>query len=234
MKAALQLHQNDNVAIALQPLKQGQEYRVSDKLLVPSQDIQKGHKVALKDIECEQSVVKYGSPIGHVTSSVKAGDWIHVNNLKTNLSDELSYQFTSPFTSKRATEDDSPAVQIYRRSNGDVAIRNELWIIPTVGCVNGMAKLMVQEFLQQHPTLAIDGVHVFPHQFGCSQLGDDLENTKVLLQNMALHPNSGGVLVVGLGCENNQVSAFKRTLGDHDEERVKFLISQHFKFIASF
>ena len=227
MKKVLQLHEKDNVAIALQPLKQGEEYPINNTLLIPRQDIQKGHKIALTDLEFKQSVIKYGSPIGHVTSSVKAGDWVHINNLKTNLCDEISYNFDSPFNPELTVEDDSPEIQIYRRTNGDVAIRNELWIIPTVGCVNGMAKLMVQEFLQQHPDLAIDGVHVFPHQFGCSQLGDDLENTKKLLQNMALHPNAGGVLVVGLGCENNQVSAFKRTLGDHDQERVKFLISQH-------
>ncbi|MBD1389022.1 altronate dehydratase [Neiella sp. HB171785] len=226
MKQLIQLHPTDNVAIALAPLQADQQYEFDGLSVTPKQDIEKGHKVALSSIDEGQFIIKYGAPIGASQVALTAGDWVHTDQVKTNLSDELEYSYDPVSPTVAAVADDSPEVQIYRRANGQVAIRNELWVIPTVGCVNGMATHMVKEFLAQHPDLEIDGVHVFPHQFGCSQLGDDLEDTKTLLQNMASHPNAGGVLVVGLGCENNQVSAFMRGVEDVPEDRIRFLISQ--------
>lgn len=226
MKALIRLHESDNVAIALAPLHQGAEYDVDDVRFTSLQNVDKGHKVALVDLAKGDNVIKYGAPIGHALNPIKAGQWVHVEDVKTNLHDELEYQFSPQGNQSHLVEDDTPEVAIYRRENQEVAIRNELWVIPTVGCVNGMATQMVKTFLRNHPDLEIDGVYVFPHQFGCSQLGDDLVNTRQLLQNMAKHPNAGGVLVVGLGCENNQVSTFARGLGDFDENRTKFLITQ--------
>jgi len=227
MKELIQLHQNDNVAIALTPLIKGETYHFDGLSATPKQDVEKGHKVALTAITQGQDVFKYGAPIGNAVKAIATGEWVHTDNVKTNLSDELEYAYLPEGIESQNLKDDSPEVQIYRRKNGDVAIRNELWIVPTVGCINGMAAQMVKEFCRQNPELEIDGVHVFPHQFGCSQLGDDLQTTRVLLQNMARHPNSGGVLVVGLGCENNQVGAFEHGLGEYDEDRIKFLITQH-------
>lgn len=226
MKEVIQLHQLDNVAIALAPLSKGTRYQFDGLSLTPLQDVEKGHKVALSDIDQGQNVIKYGAPIGFASQPINAGEWVHTDNVKTNLSDELEYSYKPEDITSKFIDDNSPEIQIYRRDNGDVAIRNELWIIPTVGCVNGMAAQMVKEFKMQHGDLEIDGVHVFPHQFGCSQLGDDLKTTQVLLQNMAKHPNAGGVLVVGLGCENNQVVMFEDGLGDYDKDRVKFLVTQ--------
>ena len=226
MKTLIRLHEKDNVAIALQPLIQGQEYSCDGHKITANQDIDKGHKIALQPILENQDVYKYGAPIGKATKPIGCGDWIHVDNISTNLSSEISYSYEPNFTSSPDQVDDSPEIQVYRRQNGKVGIRNELWIIPTVGCVNGMAKQMAREFLQSHPDLSIDGVHVFPHQYGCSQLGDDLNDTRQLLQNMALHPNAGGVLVVGLGCENNQINMFQQTLGNHDKTRIEYLVTQ--------
>lgn len=225
MKDAIKLHHNDNVIIALKDLSQGESVQVDEVNLVLTEDINKGHKIALSHIKQGDQVIKYGAPIGYALADVPQGGWIHTHTIKTNLHDELSYKYEPDFIDQ-AEALASPKVNIYRRANGDVAIRNEIWLIPTVGCVNGMIAQMAQEFLDNHPDLGIDGVHVFPHQFGCSQLGDDLETTRILLQNMVLHPNAGGALVVGLGCENNQLSVFKEGLGDFDSNRVKFLVTQ--------
>lgn len=226
MKELIRLHALDNVAIALSPLEQGKEYCVDEFVFTALSDIDRGHKVALTKIKQNSDVIKYGAPIGHALTDIEVGQWIHVADVKTNLNDELEYKYEPEQTEVKVLVDDSPEVSIYRRENGEIGIRNELWVIPTVGCVNGMATQMVNQFLTKHRELEIDGVHVFPHQFGCSQLGDDLVNTRKLLQNMAKHPNAGGVLIVGLGCENNQVVMFEGSLGEYDESRVKFLISQ--------
>lgn len=225
MKELIKLHHSDNVAIALINLTAGQTIHVDDIELTLKEDIVKGHKVALTHLTKNQHITKYGSPIGFALNDIGKGDWIHTHNIKTNLHDELSYQYQPDFL-PATTPVASPEVNIYRRKNGEVGIRNEIWLIPTVGCVNGMIAQMKKEFLAQHPELGVDGVHVFPHQFGCSQLGDDLETTRILLQNMVLHPNAGGALIVGLGCENNQLSVFKEGLGEFDENRVKFIITQ--------
>lgn len=225
MKKFIRIHKNDNVAIALVDLGAGFSLEIDGETLVLTEDVARGHKVALVDMAAGTDVVKYGMPIGHTTSPVKAGEWIHTHNTKTNLKDLSSYEYHQSFQDFKV---DIPErrVNVYRRKNGGVGIRNELWIVPTVGCVNGIAKIIMEEFLRENPDLEIDGVNVLRHDYGCSQLGDDHENTKVILQDVVKHPNAGGVLVLGLGCENNQIDPFRETLGEIDGERVKFLISQ--------
>ena len=225
MKSLIRLHPTDDVAIAMRNINAGEIIPVEGEEVIVNENIDKGHKVALRDIAKSENVIKYGAPIGFALEDIKKGGWIHTHCVKTTLNDELEYQYNPEFVEQKAPEP-SPAVNIYRRKNGEIGIRNEIWLIPTVGCVNGMISQMVREFKQRHPQLDIDGIHVFPHQFGCSQLGDDLETTRILLQNMALHPNAGGALVVGLGCENNQLSVFQEGLGDYDDSRIKFLITQ--------
>jgi len=225
MKAIIKLHATDNVAIAMKDLMANDVVTVDDVELTLTEDVNKGHKIALCDLTKDQHIIKYGDPIGFALNDIKQGSWVHTHTIKTNLHDELQYKYQPEFIEQQQALP-SPDVNIYRRQNGDVAIRNEIWLIPTVGCVNGMIAQMKKEFLAQHPEIDVDGVHVFPHQFGCSQLGDDLETTRVLLQNMVLHPNAGGALIVGLGCENNQLEVFKEGLGDFDSSRVKFLITQ--------
>lgn len=226
MKQFIKIHHQDNVAVALQNLAKNTPLDVEGKTVLLQADIARGHKFAIDNISQGQNIIKYGYPIGHALQPIYIGEHIHTHNVKTNLSDINEYEYEPvfvPLTEQKADRD----VQIYRRSNGSIGIRNELWIVPTVGCVVGIANQIKKQFMQQHDLADIDGVFTFNHSYGCSQLGDDHENTKIMLQNMVKHPNAGAVLVIGLGCENNQVGEFKDSLGDYDENRVKFMVSQH-------
>ena len=177
-------------------------------------DAASGHKYALCKIQAGEDVIKYGQPIGHATCDIDEGAWVHTHNLATNLSGKLEYdyqQFTLPQT---VTSD--LTFMGYERKNGDVGIRNDIWIIVTVGCVNKLAEQIAKRTGAKH----------FPHPFGCSQLGGDQEITQKVLAGLVKHPNAGGVLVLGLGCENNNIGVFKEKLGAFDEERVRFLNAQ--------
>ena len=216
------IHKDDNVMIALTDLKKDM---IINNIVLP-EDILKGHKVALKDIYQGEDIIKYGFPIGHANKTIQQGEHVHVHNISTNLNDVLEYTYEPKFDDYevKAKQRD---IYVYRRQNNEVGIRNELWIVPTVGCIVGQAKQMADKFMKEvNPDENFDGIHLFGHQFGCSQMGDDHENTKETLQNIAKHPNAGGVLILGLGCENNQVNAFKESLGIYDEKRIKFLVMQ--------
>ena len=178
-------------------------------------DIESGHKYAICDIKSGEDVVKYGEPIGHATEDIKMGDHIHTHNLKTNLSGILDYEYSEFTPVVEKTESDLYFMG-YRRKNGDVGIRNDVWIINTVGCVNKTAQIIAEK----------TGAKFFAHSFGCSQLGSDSEITQKILKGMVNHPNHGGVLVLGLGCENNNIDVFKGVLGEWDDERVRFLNCQ--------
>ncbi|TCT13832.1 D-altronate dehydratase [Natranaerovirga pectinivora] len=222
MNKLLTINPNDNVVIALDDVKKGEVINGIEIL----EDIGAGHKIAAVDIKKGDNVIKYGSPIGSAQEDVKKGTQIHVHNTKTNLNDVNDYMYDGCFIDEFVTKLPDRDVNIYRRKNGDIGIRNELWIVPTVGCVNQIGKLIIDQFKDEVDISDIDGVHIFGHAFGCSQMGDDHENTKLALQDITKHPNAGGVLVLGLGCENNQIAHFKQTLGDYDEERIRFLVSQ--------
>ncbi len=174
-----------------------------------------GHKYAIRDIKCGENVIKYGNPIGHATEDIKKGEHVHTHNLKTNLSGNLEYTYN------RCVYDipykyEERYFMGYLRKNGEAGIRNEVWIVNTVGCVNKVAQRIAEK----------TGARYFPHPFGCSQLGDDQTVTQKILCGMVNHPNAAGVLVLGLGCENNNIEVFKNVLGEYDEERVKFLNTQ--------
>ena len=214
MRTYIQINPADNVAVAVEDLHTGMSLDINGKTVVVRQDIPAGHKVALQDFEEGDYIVKYGAPIGHARMAIAAGCWVNEKNIKTNLEGLREYEFNPqpiPAQPSRA----SLAFKGYRRKNGNVGIRNEVWIIPTVGCVNGIAQ-----------GAGVDAIVAFPHNYGCSQLGDDHENTRKILRDMVLHPNAGAVLVVGLGCENNQVGAFRKLLGEYDTERIRFMETQ--------
>ncbi|MFM2484765.1 UxaA family hydrolase [Celerinatantimonas yamalensis] len=225
MQSVIQIHPQDNVLVALAELHAGDVITHQGEQIKLVNDIPRGHKFALCDMAQGDQVIKYGQSIGHTLSPVAQGEHLHAHNLKTNLSDLDTYQYEPKATEVSVQQVDRD-VNIYRRDNGEIGIRNELWIIPTVGCVNGMAKQMIARLEREADLSQIDGVHLLSHPFGCSQLGDDHINTRTILQDMVKHPNAGGVLVVGLGCENNQIDAFEQTLGGHDE-RVRFMICQN-------
>jgi len=223
----IKLHDNDNVIIALKDLDVGFAIAIDGKEIILHENIKQGHKIAIVNIESGQDIIKYGFPIGHATASIKVGFHVHTHNIKTNLGEQLDYEYV-PDLEEKIIASQKREVQVYSRKNGDIGIRNELWIIPTVGCVNKTAERIKDEFLAQVDKLAtdVDGVFVFEHAYGCSQMGDDHETTKEILQNIVRHPNAGAVLVIGLGCENNQVDQFRATLGEYDDERIRFMVAQ--------
>ena len=215
------INDNDNVAVALRPFSKG-EVICGVTLL---DDVPQAHKVALVDIKQGENIIKYGSPIGHATKDISAGNHVHVQNTKTNLNDVFDYEYTPDFCDVK-TINKEKTVDVYDRGNGEYGIRNELWVVQLVGCVSGNAHQIINAFKAQYDTSAIDGVYTFNHPFGCSQMGSDHNMTRTYLQNMVKHPNAGGVLVLGLGCENNQMKAFMETLGEYNPERVRTLVCQ--------
>ena len=225
MKEFIKINECDNVIIALRDYKKDEVIDLEDAKITLLEDINRGHKIAIKNINKKENIVKYGLPIGYALENIKVGSWVHTHNTKTNLKDLNTYSYTPKFTDRKLDLEDIK-VNVYKRKNGDVGVRNELWIVPTVGCVNGIAQRIKEAFLAEVGELEIDDINVLTHNYGCSQLGEDHINTRIILQNTVKHPNAGGVLVLGLGCENNQVAEFEKTLGEYDRERVKFLISQ--------
>ncbi len=222
MKKTIVITPQDSVGVALAPLKKGQ--LVEGVTL--TEDIEKGHKFALKDIKSGEKVIKYGEVIGRATADIVPGEHIHSHNMATNLEGTLEYSYNKKDIAP-APEFQNRKVMVFERKNGEVGIRNELWVLPTVGCVNAQARAIAAEFLKRHPELqGVDGVFAYTHPYGCSQIGEDHERTRTILQRMVKHPNSGGVLVLGLGCENNRMDVFKETLGDYDKDRTEFLIAQ--------
>ncbi len=180
-------------------------------------NLKDGHKYAISDIKAGENIIKYGCPIGHATCDIKAGEHVHTHNVKTNLSGNLTYEYNPDFKDVASLECGKTFMG-YVRENGDVGIRNEIWIVNTVGCVNKVAEKLA----------TLTGAKHFPHPFGCSQLGDDQLLTQKILKGMVNHPNAAGVLVLGLGCENNNIPLFKTILGEYNEKRVKFLNTQDF------
>ena len=219
----IRIHPDDNVAVALTDLRAGEQLNLDGYFVTAAEDIDRGHKIALRGISAGEAVVKYGNPIGFATGEIAEGAWVHVHNVKTGLSESASYVYEHKSFSLPKVK--SRSFLGYRRPDGRAAVRNELWIIPTVGCVNAVAAALVRE--NQHLVRgSVDGLYTFPHPYGCSQIGEDHARTRKLLAALTRHPNAGGVLVLGLGCENLTMQQFRTELGTWDDRRVKFLICQ--------
>ena len=221
----IKIHPLDTVIVALEDLKAGEIITIDDLSIELLQDVERGHKIAIQEIASGDDVIKYGYPIGHATKDIKKGEHVHSQNLRTNLSEVLEYTYQPQKTELKGIQKNL-YFNGYRRKNNDVGIRNEIWIVPTVGCVNGTADAILKTFLSENKTENIDSFEVFKHNYGCSQLGDDHQNTKNILSDIILHPNAAGVLVLGLGCENNKIEELQAQLGDYDPERIKFLTAQ--------
>lgn len=238
MQTFIKIHPNDNVIVALQTIPAGTSLEVSEGVSVTSLvEIPSGHKMAITDIAANTEIIKYGSSIGYAKEDIKTGDWVHVHNLKTGLGDLLEYSYEPVFdTTKEIPVTDwfdneellatLPSTFMgFKRADGKVGVRNEIWVIPTVGCVSNVATAIAKQantFLKG----TVDEVIAFPHPYGCSQMGDDQENSRKIIADLINHPNAGGVLVLGLGCENSGIEILKSYIGDYDENRVKFLVSQ--------
>ena len=218
-KSFIKIDPRDNVAVAIEAVPAG----ASALGVTLLDDIPTGHKLALADIALGENVVKYGFPIGHATEAVAQGKHIHVHNLKTNLSGLLEYTYDPADIPVLPAK--SGTFMGYKRADGGVGIRNEIWIVNTVGCVNRPAERIAAEANRRFAGRT-DGVFTFVHPYGCSQLGDDHTHTQEVLAGLVKHPNAAGVLVLGLGCENNTIKSFREVLGAVDDRRVKFLTAQ--------
>ena len=252
----IQINPLDNVAVAIQLLQAGDRLYIDGKNIEVKEEIPVGHKVALCNFAAGDNIIKYGCPIGHAIKGIASGCLANEKNIKTNLEGLSEYTY-SPMKIPAPVENRNLTFKGYRRKNGDVGIRNEIWIIPTVGCVNGIALQLAESLRTETPSLlrrsssqstehkrdcftsfamtkqqdvfaesGVDAIVAFPHNYGCSQLGEDHENTRKILRGMVKHPNAGAVLVIGLGCENNQPAAFREFLGEYDDERVRFMVVQ--------
>ncbi|MCM1173679.1 MAG: altronate dehydratase family protein [Blautia sp.] len=223
MKDYIKIHENDNVIVAIKEIAAGETVNAGDIQVTAKETIPAGHKMALCDIAEGGDVVKYGFRIGNAKEAIAAGAWIHTHNVKTALGDLLEYSY-EPTPVKEETTADATFMG-YQRPDGKVGVRNEIWIIPTVGCVNNVATALAKA-ANGRLKGSVEEVIAFPHPYGCSQMGDDQEHTRTILADLINHPNAGGVLVLGLGCENSNIEVLKPYIGEINPDRVKFLVSQ--------
>ena len=223
MKEFIKIHKEDTVAVALKPLEKGKVIEIDGKKVELKEEIPQGHKFALCTIGAGEQVIKYGNSIGIAKEEIPSGAWVHIHNVKTGLGEVLEYQFEQQKASLEKAE--KAFFEGYRRSDGKVGVRNEIWIIPTVGCVNNVAQ-MIEKRAKKYAGGTVEDICAFPHPYGCSQMGDDQDNTRTILADLINHPNAGGVLVLGLGCENSNIQELKKFIGEYDEKRVKFLVAQ--------
>ena len=223
--AYLQINKGDNVVVCLRPINAGEEIKIGNHAVQALRNTPAGHKILLCDTPKDKPIIKYGYPIGRAKKNLKAGEWVNENNLQTNLSGTLEYEY-HPAIKPLSIEQEDRSFKGFMRKNGEVGIRNEIWIVPTVGCVNGIAERLARQLEQETQLKGIDAIHAWHHNYGCSQLGDDHENTRKVLRDICLHPNAGAVLVLSLGCENNQPEDFMKMLGDYDRERIQLLVTQ--------
>lgn len=223
------IHPDDSVITMLRTHDPGEQIFVHGRTISVRQAIPVGHKLAVKRIEADQDVIKYGSSIGGAIELIEPGDWVHTHNVKTRLGDELKYRYVPSkmenIVSKPEAERQS--FQGYVRSDGNVGVRNEIWVLTTVGCINKTAEALVKRALREFELEGVDGIYHFPHPYGCSQLGDDLVYTQRILRDLALHPNAAGVLILGLGCENNYMELFQSVFESPiNQERIQFMVVQ--------
>lgn len=221
----LKINPADSVVVCLRAMKAGETVSADGKVITLLQDVPAGHKVLIEDKNEGEDIIKYGYPIGHAKKDLKAGEWVNENNLKTNLAGTLEYTY-NPVDDKLSIAKGNRTFKGYVRKNGDVGVRNEIWVVPTVGCVNGIAERVAKQLEEETKLEGIDAVHAWHHNYGCSQLSEDHEATRKVLRDIVLHPNAGAVLVLSLGCENNQPEDFMAMLGDYDKDRIKLVVTQ--------
>lgn len=229
----IKIEQEDTVAVAVMQLSVGETVPVGNEEITVVTDVPPGHKFALRDIAAGETIVKYGYAIGAAKEAIPAGAHVHVHNLQTLLSETAEYHYSDSDSRKAAlVSKAAPSIMAYRRGNGQMGIRNEIWIVPTVGCVNRTAESLANWANQtivkpaEEGRGCVEGVFAWPHPYGCSQMGDDHVVTRKILADLVHHPNAAAVLVLGLGCENNTIEEFKLELGIYDPKRVQFLATQ--------
>ena len=223
MKNYIRIHENDNVIVAIREIAAGEAVSADGVQVAAKETIPAGHKMAICDIEKGCEVIKYGFRIGNAKEDIKAGRWVHTHNVGTALGDLLEYSYELVGVKEAAMPD--ATFMGFKRPDGKVGVRNEIWIIPTVGCVNNIATALAKA-ANERLKGTVEEIIAFPHPYGCSQMGDDQEHTRTILADLIRHPNAGGVLVLGLGCENSNIDVLKPYIGETDPERVKYLVCQ--------
>ncbi|WP_033074461.1 UxaA family hydrolase [Sphingopyxis sp. MWB1] len=224
MSSCLHLHPQDNVAVLLEAVAADETVRLPGFDLTARQAIAPGHKIALSAIAAGEAIVKYGAPIGRATSVISPGEHVHSHNLVSTLKGDAPYVY-APQSRAMAFDAGERHFRGYRRADGRAATRNEIWILPTVGCVGTLAERVARTAQRRHAG-RVDGIFAFKHPFGCSQLGDDLQHTRALIAALAQHPNAGGVLILGLGCESNQLDALIETIPPERRAHIRTLSAQ--------
>ena len=224
LPTAFRIAPNDDVAVALRDLAASETIQIGDVAVTLREAIPRGHKFALHAIASDSEIRKYGWPIGRATQDIAPGAHVHSHNLATQLSGADSYRY-EPKLPRVAPPSSSHTFMGYRRADGSVGTRNEIWILCTVGCVARTAERIARMAAQRFGN-DVDGIYAFPHQFGCSQLGGDLDRTRKLIASLASHPNAGGVLIVGLGCESNQLSTLIAEIPEARRARVRAFSAQ--------
>ena len=224
MQDFIKINKDDNVAVALKPIEKGTTVNVAGTEVTTIENIPQGHKFAIKPVKKGDAVIKYGFRIGYAQADVEVGGWIHTHNLKTALGELLDYTYSPTGVDVEPSKEEA-FFDGYMRENGKVGVRNEVWIIPTVGCVNSIARA-IEATARMHKPEGVDEVVAFPHPYGCSQTTEDQENTRTILADLINHPNAGAVLVLGLGCENSRIEVLKNYIGEVNPDRVKFLQGQ--------
>lgn len=226
---AIRIHKDDVVAVALEPLSCGTEVLG----VTITNDVPQGHKFALQNIESDAPIVKYGCPIGYAKEKIAKGEHVHVHNVKTGLSETAEYKYNPESSISNVPNGNLPNIMAFKRENGTIGIRNEIWIVPTVGCVNKTAQALAEranrELLSKFP--GVEKFAAWTHPYGCSQMGEDHEKTRTILADLVLHPNAAAVLVLGLGCENNTVSKFKELIESKStnskyNQKIEYLTTQ--------
>ena len=200
MSLVLKITPGDNVAVALHPIAKGETVAIGTEQIKALEDVPQGHKMAVSHITAGNKVIKYGYAIGHAETDIAAGQWVHTHNMKTNLSGEVRYTYRP--VACEVERQETQTFSGFLRKDGKAAIRNEVWIIPTVGCVNDIANKLARDNQDLLQGTTVEGLYAFTHPFGCSQTGQDHAQTRKLLASLAHHPNAGAVLILGLGCEN--------------------------------
>lgn len=230
-KNCIIINEADNVAVALEDLKIGNTITVGTETITILNDIPFAHKIAIKNIRKNETIIKYGSIISSAIEHIQVGSHVHTHNTKTNLSGIINYKYNpdektlKQFEKRRKSNKEEYYFQGYKRDNGKAGTRNEVWIIPTVGCVNATVKKIEADANRLYGS-RVDGIFAYTHNMGCSQMGEDQKITMSILKGIIENPNCAAALIVSLGCENNNLKVFKPLLGKIDENKIKFLTTQ--------
>jgi len=205
--SAIHLHPTDNVAIARVQLGAGTELRVAGQRLEVKEAISAGHKIALVAIPQGAVVLRYGQVIGRARQPIERGRHVHTHNLAF---EELHFDYEypsgeTPLPARRA----SPTFLGYPREDGSVGTRNYIAVVAASNCAAHTAEMIARSFDGESLPANIDGVVAFPHGEGCGHtIGPDTAQLRRTLAGVLAHPNVSAAVILGLGCEVNQIEHY--------------------------